>query len=149
MFRVLSNGVCRGIASSLSLVEAQRLVRRTCQFCKEEVALPAEFVAQVQKELADITEENWPKDLNRNSLSFYRGKGCPRCGGIGYKGRLVVDEVFSIDETMQELMVNRFPMEKVRAQAQKQGMLLIRQDGFLKAARGLTTVEEVLRATQS
>lgn len=137
------------LASSLSLVEAQRLVRRVCPFCKEQVQLPAEFIEQVQKELSTIIDENWPKDLDRKSLSFYRGKGCPRCGGVGYKGRLVVDEVFNIDETMQDLMVNRFPMDKVRAQAQKQGVLLIRQDGFLKAARGLTTVEEVLRATQS
>lgn len=136
------------LSSSLTLIEAQRLVRRICDHCKEKFKLPDDLLREVNHELEQVDERQWPKELDRNKLEFYRGKGCTRCGDTGYKGRLVVDEVLSIDQTFQDLIVEGFPIEKVREEAKKQCVLLLRQDGFLKAARGLTTVEEVLRATQ-
>jgi len=100
------------------------------------------------KEFETLDEKQWPDDIDRNNIKFYRGKGCSRCGGTGYKGRLVIDEVIKIDEIFQELIVNGFPMDQVRARAKEQGTMLLRQDGFIKTMRGLTTVEEVLRVTQ-
>lgn len=137
------------LSSSLALIEAQRLVRRICEYCKEEFELPRDMKQDVQKELETLGEKQWPKDIDRNNIKFYRGKGCTRCGGTGYKGRLVINEVIKIDEIFQNLIVNGFPMDQVRARAKEQGILLLRQDGFLKAIRGLTTVEEVLRVTQT
>lgn len=136
------------LASSLSIIEAQRLVRRICDSCREEIKLPEDMIKEVMKDFDDVTDKQWPKEVDRNNLKFFRGKGCTRCGGTGYKGRLVIDEVIKIDEIFQELIVNNFPMDQVRLRAKEQGVLLLRQDGFLKAMRGLTTVEEVLRATQ-
>ncbi len=136
------------LSSSLALVTAQRLVRRICPHCKEKKELPVNFLSSVQAELAELTEEQWPKDIPRGQLVFWEGKGCPRCAGTGYKGRLVIDEALVVDIVMQQLIVDHFPADKVRKRAKEQGMLLIRQDGFLKALRGWTTVEEVLRATK-
>jgi len=136
------------LASSLSIIEAQRLVRRICDYCREEIKLPEDMVKEVMKDFEDVGDKQWPKEVDRNTIKFFRGKGCSRCGGTGYKGRLVIDEVIKIDEIFQELIVNNFPMDQVRLRAKEQGVLLLRQDGFLKAMRGLTTVEEVLRATQ-
>ena len=136
------------LASSLSLIEAQRLVRRICDHCREEFKLPADMLTEVMKEFETLDEKQWPDDIDRNNIKFYRGKGCSRCGGTGYKGRLVIDEVIKIDEIFQELIVNGFPMDQVRARAKEQGTMLLRQDGFIKTMRGLTTVEEVLRVTQ-
>jgi len=136
------------LASSLSLIAAQRLVRRICEYCKEEIQLPPDMIAEVKKELDLLTDAQWPKDLDRKNLHFYRGKGCTRCGGVGYKGRIVIDEAFEIDLKFQELIVNHFPPEKVQEHAKEQGMILLKHDGFLKALRGLTTVEEVLRITR-
>jgi len=136
------------LASSLSIIEAQRLVRRICDYCREEIKLPDDTVKEVMKDFETVSDKQWPKEVDRNNIKFFRGKGCTRCGGTGYKGRLVIDEVIKIDEIFQELIVNNFPMDQVRLRAKEQGVLLLRQDGFLKAMRGLTTVEEVLRATQ-
>lgn len=137
------------LSSSLAIVTAQRLVRRICQNCKEQVELPVNLVTSVESELSTLTEEQWPKDVKKGQKTFWRGKGCPRCAGTGYKGRLVIDEAMVIDIVMQQLIANHFPVEQVQKRAKEQGMLLIRQDGFLKALRGWTTVEEVFRATQA
>jgi type IV pilus assembly protein PilB len=136
------------LSSSLALVEAQRLVRRICSYCKEQITIPNDLLEQMRSELSNVPDDLWPTDIPRNTTTFYHGKGCTRCGGVGYKGRLVIDEVLEVDSVIEQLMVNGFPSDKVQAQARSQGMLLIRQDGFLKAIRGLTTIEEVLRTTQ-
>jgi type IV pilus assembly protein PilB len=79
-------------------------------------------------------------------LKFYRGRGCSECKN-GFKGRVGIYEVLEMSETIENLVLDRKSAEEVFAQATKEGMITMRQDGMIKAVKGLTTVDEVLRAT--
>jgi type IV pilus assembly protein PilB len=76
-----------------------------------------------------------------------RGRGCDRCGGSGYKGRVGVFEVMEISEKLRELIVTAAPVTELRALAMQEGMLTLRQSGLQKVREGLTTIEEVVRET--
>ncbi|MEO8483794.1 MAG: type IV-A pilus assembly ATPase PilB [Acidobacteriota bacterium] len=124
------------VANSINLLCAQRLVRRICVNCKEPSAsLPAELVE------AGFSEADVP------SLKPMRGKGCEKCGGSGYKGRLGLFEVMEISEKLRELIVTNAPISELRTLAMREGMLTLRQSGLLKVKEGLTTLEEVVRET--
>lgn len=133
------------IASSVSCVVAQRLVRRICSKCKQKINLPPQLHSSIVHELKTIPEKAGIK-LNLNSLSFYRGKGCADCEG-GYIGRLGIFEVLPISSEIQKLIVARSSGDLIKAKAIEEGMLTIRQDGFIKASSGETTIDEVLRVT--
>jgi type IV pilus assembly protein PilB len=120
------------VASSTNLIMAQRLVRRICTNCKQDEEVPAEA-------LSDI---GLPPDTKPQ-----RGKGCDRCGGMGYKGRQGLYEVMPITPALRELILDRASTSELRKQAQAEGMLTLRQDGLVKIQQGVTTIEEVLRET--
>jgi len=120
------------VASSTVLIMAQRLVRRTCGNCKEEITLSEEAL----------------KDLRMEpGTSVYKGKGCDQCHGSGYSGRQGLYEVMPITPEIRELILDRASTTEIRKLAIKQGMLTLREDGIIKVAKGVTTVEEVLRET--
>ncbi|MEN8007906.1 MAG: ATPase, T2SS/T4P/T4SS family, partial [Candidatus Krumholzibacteriota bacterium] len=120
------------VASSTVLIMAQRLVRRVCNSCKEELKLSEEAL----------------KDLAlKPGTSVYKGKGCDQCNGSGYSGRQGLYEVMPITPEIRELILDRAPTSEIQKLAIKQGMLTLRQDGLIKVAKGVTTVEEVLRET--
>jgi type IV pilus assembly protein PilB len=79
--------------------------------------------------------------------SVYKGKGCDQCHGSGYSGRQGLYEVMPITPEIRELILDRAPTTEIRKMAIKQGMLTLREDGIIKVAKGITTVEEVLRET--
>lgn len=81
------------------------------------------------------------------TLKTMRGKGCDKCGGSGYKGRLGLFEVMEISEKLRELIVTSAPISELRALARREGMLTLRESGLQKVREGLTTVEEVVRET--
>lgn len=139
------------LSSSLNLVMAQRLVRRVCQFCKVEKKLEAATEDEVNKELDVLPREVLPKDLKfTKPLIFSVGRGCARCENSGYKGRVAIGEVILVTEEIKKIMGGKGDMiELMRQEFVKQGMMSMKQDGIIKAMRGLTTIEEVFDATRS
>ncbi len=120
------------VASSTLLIMAQRLVRRICKNCREELQLSDEALQDV--------------GLEPGSPAFH-GKGCEKCGGTGYAGRQGLYEVMPMSPEIRELILDRASTTEIGHMARRQGMLTLRDDGLLKVKKGITTIEEVLRET--
>ena len=127
------------ICSSVLAIVAQRLVRRICPHCKEKYELQTEVAKKVG--LIGLAKEK------RKSYELFRGKGCPKCLNLGYKGRVGITEVLILSLTLKELILNRVSESQIKEQARKEGMITMREDGLLKALQGQTSLEEVLRVT--
>jgi len=123
------------VAGALNCVAAQRLLRRICTNCKEPVTYPAEYL-----DAAGIRGED-------REITFYRGKGCDRCGGTGYKGRAGLYEVMAMSPELRRLIMQGASADELRAQGLAEGMLTLRMDGLRKVAQGVTTLEEVVKET--
>jgi type IV pilus assembly protein PilB len=123
------------VAGAVNCVTAQRLVRRVCTGCKEPVSYPADVI-----DSARLTED-------QQKGPFFRGKGCERCGGSGYKGRAGLYEVMKISPEIRRLIMHSASTDELRAQGLAEGMLTLRMDGMLKVSRGVTTLEEVIKET--
>jgi type II secretory ATPase GspE/PulE/Tfp pilus assembly ATPase PilB-like protein len=129
-------------ADALLGIMAQRLVRTLCKDCKEEYA-PS------QEEFAELMEmyglEHWDTLGIRYSSSFklYRPKGCPKCGGTGYKGRMGIHELLVATDDIKRKIQKREPIEELRKQAQKDGMTTLLQDGIQKVVKGVTDFKQV------
>jgi type IV pilus assembly protein PilB len=124
------------VASAVNLITAQRLVRRICGNCKEPVSYPDEYLRA-----AGITPEE------AATMTFYRGKGCDTCNGSGYKGRQGLYEVMAMSPALRRMILQEASTADLQAQAISEGMLTLRMDGMQKVARGVTTMEEVLKET--
>ena len=124
------------VASALRAAMAQRLVRAICEKCKAEYT-PTD---RDLKMLGSMSK-------NSTLSTMYKGKGCPTCGNSGYKGRKGIFEIFMVDDSIQRLIFDHSPATVLRARAREMGMRTLREDGMLKVASGMTTLEEVLRAT--
>lgn len=122
------------ISSALMGVIAQRLVRAICEKCKEKTT---------------IDEETW-RTLGDPSVgrTFYVGRGCNDCKKTGYSKRIGIFEMLVVDEAIRNLILHKATSKEIKTEAIKRGMVTIRQDGLRKAQKGLTTVAEVLKATQ-
>lgn len=146
------------IASTVNTVIGQRLVRKLCEKCKEEVKTTAAESESIKKTVGSIlpkTKDDAKKveeDLGYADLptadtkpfKIYKAKGCSSCNK-GYKGRVGIYEVFAMTDAMEKLLLAHATTGDVQEQAQKDGMLTMKQDGYLKALTGLTTLEEVAR----
>ena len=138
------------ISSTLNCVLAQRLVRKLCPE-KEKYTLKESEIKNIAKYcdldmiLKILKEEKIikPRD-DFKDIEFYRPKPTKECPE-GYRGRIGIFEVLSITETIKELIVKQATSDQIRAQAQKEGMKLMVEDGFIKAGQGITSIEEVLR----
>lgn len=139
------------LSASLNAVAAQRLVRKICPECKEEIKMPRALLERMKKEIADIPEEEIKKyelDLSQG-LKFYRGKGCEACGNLGLKGRVAIYEVFEISSQTKEIISEGKGNENgLREQARRQRVITMRQDGILKVLKGITVLSEVERVTE-
>lgn len=124
------------IASALLLSQAQRLVRRICPACKEELKLTPEY----------LKENDIPDDVFEGQ-TIYKGKGCSRCNYSGYKGRASVMEVMLITQPLREIILKTSNADHIREVAYKEGMRDLRQNGWGRVIEGITTIEEVLRVT--
>jgi type IV pilus assembly protein PilB len=118
-------------ASAVDCVIAQRLARRLCEHCKRPVSRG--------RKVPDLPELAVPERALREAV------GCRRCGGTGYRGRVGVYEMMVLDGRARDLIVRRSPTAELGRAAEAAGMTRLKQDGLAKAARGVTTVEEVLR----
>lgn len=124
------------ITSSLSGVVAQRLVRRVCRDCSEEV-VPTE------------REKNFFQERGLSIDKLKRGKGCPSCNMTGYRGRMAIHEVLQIDDELRKLIMESVSASRIRDYAKESDMKFLVDDGLLKVQAGLTTTEEVLRVAAS
>lgn len=135
------------VASALNAVVGQRIARRLCPTCKEEYVPDEAVIADMKKVVGSL----WPTD---KPMRLYKGKGtvagstCETCGGSGYVGRLGVFEVFPVTDAISKLTLTRAPMKDIENQAITDGMITMKQDGYLKALEAVTTIEEVLRVAQ-
>jgi type IV pilus assembly protein PilB len=126
------------VASSLTLVAAQRLVRRPCTTCAEPYTPMPDVLSKLGLVTADLVEGN-PQ----------RGVGCPECQGSGYRGRTGVFEILPVDAVMRRVLLEGASEAAVTQAAREAGLRTLRADGIARAMRGLTTFEEVLRVTHA
>lgn len=128
------------IASTVDIVMAQRLCRRICPKCRKKMELPEEAMLEMKKELGPL----WPKKV----ITLYQGAGCNECNKTGYTGRIGIYEVVTITERIARMILERETADMIEKQAVSEGMIKMKQDGFLKVVEGITTLEEVLRVAQ-
>lgn len=135
------------IASALTGVVGQRIARKICPQCREEY-VPDETI---MKDMRQVLGSLIPPD---KEIKLYRGKGvvnnqpCATCGGAKYFGRLGVFEMFPVSDTVGKLILKRAAMTEIEQQVVAEGMITMKQDGYLKALEGITSIEEVLRVAQ-
>ncbi|MFA5870720.1 MAG: ATPase, T2SS/T4P/T4SS family [Candidatus Paceibacterota bacterium] len=131
------------ISAVLNTVVAQRLVRKIHLNCVESYEPDATILSAIHREL--LLSGVDPKSI-KLPKTFYRGKGCSGCNFLGFVGRIGIYEVLNITETVRKLIMDgSFSMDMLRAQAQKEGMVMMFEDGLRKVERGTTTIEEVMR----
>jgi type IV pilus assembly protein PilB len=124
------------VATSVNLIQAQRLIRRTCAECKEEVPTPPQALIDIGFSPEEASE-----------IKIYRGVGCGICNHTGYKGRIGLYEVMEVTDELRELILVGVSALELRKKAIEDGMTTLRGSGLAKIRQGVTTIEEVLRET--
>ncbi len=150
--RLLDMGIEKYLLmSALDVIVAQRLVRKLCNYCKKKVKITPEEKMIIDKEWNQITDEE-KKLLGLGDMKIveevYHANGCEKCGGEGYRGRIGIFEIISMTEDVQNVVAESPSSIRIKEAARKDGFMTMMEDGVSKVAMGLTTVEEVLRATQ-
>jgi type IV pilus assembly protein PilB len=127
------------VGTSVNLIQAQRLVRRVCSGCKEEVRdVPAQTLIDIGFTPDDV-----------GTFKVHKGRGCGTCNGTGYKGRVGLYEVMEISDGIRDLIMVGATAVEIKRKALEEGMLTLRMSGLEKIKAGVTTLEEVLRETVS
>jgi type IV pilus assembly protein PilB len=134
------------IAPSVNCFIAQRLVRKLCQHCKEEY-VPARETTESVKKILSIISPKAKIEIPKTIEKLYRPVGCDKCHGLGYKGRIGIFEVLTISENIEKLILEMGGEREITQTALEDGMITMAQDGILKAIEGLTSMDEVWRAT--
>jgi len=124
------------VATSVNLIQAQRLIRRICKDCKHEHQTPVEALVEVGFRIEEA-----------KTIKNYKGKGCATCNNTGYKGRIGLYEVMEITDEIRELILIGASALELRKKAIDDGMITLRESGLHKIRAGLTTLEEVVRET--
>jgi type IV pilus assembly protein PilB len=124
------------ISAALNAILAQRLVRKICPGCKEPFAPSADMreFLELQGLAADST---------------FKGKGCDRCRKTGYAGRLGIYELMVMDDALRDIVTRNPDVNQLRKLCREKGLVTLRQDGFDKVLKGMTTVDEILRVTEN
>lgn len=148
------------LASTLNAVLAQRLVRKVCVECKESYEPPQEMQDEIRGVVEQISTNNIlltkdheiakvVKEMKESkTIKIFRGKGCPKCGNTGYRGRLGIFELLPMTEKISHLTLENKPASTIELQAIEEGMLTLLQDGYLRVVEGVTTIEEVMRVAK-
>lgn len=134
------------VASTVNVVIAQRLIRKICENCRISYVVTED---ELKKNLpADIIERHYLTTGEKKEIRLYKGQGCKICHFTGYAGRVGLFEVMEITEKLRSLIVQKSSADEIKRQAIADGMHTMLDDGLQKVARGMTTVEEVLRITK-
>ncbi len=128
------------LASTITAVMGQRIARKICEHCKTSYTPAPQLIEEMKTNLGPL--------LPAGELKLYRGTGCNECGDSGYLGRVGIFEVLTITEKIAHLVLQRADAETIEKQARAENMITMKQDGYLKALSGVTTIEEVLRVAQ-
>ncbi len=133
------------LVPAINAVVGQRLIRKLCPHCREEHKLDSEEEEQVNKILAVISPKTGI-DIPAELPKMYKAsKGCEKCSFIGYKGRTGIYEIFTMDDDLKQLTIDKAPSFKILQQAIENGMITMLQDGVLKTMEGVTSLDEVYR----
>ncbi|MGC4003932.1 MAG: hypothetical protein QM811_12725 [Pirellulales bacterium] len=124
------------ITATVEAILAQRLVRRVCVGCKEEVQPSANILADLELKPEDLKDKK-----------FYRGKGCDVCNRTGYKGRVGLYEFMVMNDDLRDMVIRNATTDEIRDKATEYGMITLRKAGMNAVFKGLTTAEEVIRET--
>ncbi len=144
------------IASTINAVLAQRLVRTICKDCQAPVKLDEAVVKTLEKQfhmeslLPILINEKLAlaKVKSIKEIKFFKGKGCDKCNNTGYKGRVGLHEILEITPEISQMIMSKKSTQEIQDKAVTEGMVLMWQDGFLKAAKGITTVDEIVRVSK-
>jgi general secretion pathway protein E len=135
--RLLDMGVEQFLlASTVRAFIAQRLVRTICTDCKAPVGYPVEYLKEIEA-------------IVSNDFKYYRGAGCENCRHTGYRGRMAIYEICVVTEGLRRLIIQKATGSELKQRAVQDGMVTLRQDGWRRVAQGVTTIEEVVRVTQT
>jgi type IV pilus assembly protein PilB len=129
------------IASTVNCIVGQRVVRVICPSCKTQKPLTAEITEELKKVLGKLFDEE-------KKLMLFYGKGCTECNGTGYQGRTGIYEVLLVTDKIARLILVHETAQTIENQSITDGMITMKQDGYLKVIEGTTTIEEVLRVAQ-
>lgn len=123
------------LSGSLVAIEAQRLVRKLCPHCKSKITLPKTAYEDI-------------KDILPNDFQFYKNNGCEKCAQTGYVGREMLSEILIVSEKISSMIAQGSSKENIKKQALDEGFVDMYRDGVLRAAKGITTIEEVIRVAK-
>lgn len=136
------------ISSSLNIAIGQRLVRRICRECIREIKPSDEVKKNIQRELDKIPDDQ-KKDLDlKDGIKLFSGKGCKKCKQSGFSGRVGVYEVFKMTPDVESMISSKVTETEIAKEAERQGMITMKQDAIMKSLKGLTTIEEALRIAE-
>lgn len=130
------------LASTMNAIVGQRITRKICPHCKEAYTPPPQLVEEIKQQLGRLFPQK------EGEVKLYKGKGCSECADSGYKGRIGIFEVLPISEKISHLVLEKADSGTIERQAVEEGMITMKQDGYLKVLNGNTTIEEVLRVAQ-
>ena len=136
------------IAPTLNIALAQRLVRTLCPDCKKRVKVPAEVRDLILKELEDMPLQIKETVKVPSPLYLYKPQGCKKCNHIGFSDQIGIFEVLSMTPELGQLVLKSLSEVEIEKEARRQGKISMRQDGILKALKGITTIEEIMRVTK-
>jgi len=143
------------VASTTNLIIGQRLVRKLCQNCRASYNLDASTLADIGKQfdVDDVISRlqamgELEANASLDEILFFHGKGCAECNNRGYRGRVGIYEMLVIDDIIGNAILEKKPAERILELARASGMITMAEDGFVKAKRGDTTIEEILRVTK-
>ncbi|HQC72111.1 MAG TPA: ATPase, T2SS/T4P/T4SS family, partial [Candidatus Competibacteraceae bacterium] len=125
------------LTSTISGILAQRLVRLLCRHCRQPYPALPELVAELRLQ----------RFSDSPAITLYQPVGCEHCGGTGYRGRAAIMEFLVMSDALRRLVLKHADAGQLQAEAQREGMDTMYEDGLRKAVAGLTTIEEVLRVT--
>ncbi len=129
------------LASSVNAIVSQRIVRKICTACKTNYDPPPPLIDEIKSILGRLYKPD-------QTIKLFKGKGCAQCSNLGYLGRIGIFEVLPVTHKISRLIVEHADSNAIEALAIEEGMITLKQDGYMKVINGDTTIEEVLRVAQ-
>lgn len=133
------------VASSVNLIVAQRLVRKICEYCRVSTVITH---AELQKSFPGAVIRKHYPDGEGKDIRVYKGQGCKNCHFTGYAGRVGIFEVLEVTKEIRKLITEKKDSDVIATQAIAEGMMTMLDDGLIKVAKGITSMEEILRVTK-
>ncbi len=133
------------VASVLNAVMAQRICRKICPNCKVQYEAPAAVQQNIKEVLGPLLPAIY---ANGKPMMLFKGQGCGECNNTGYLGRIAIFEVLKITSVINRMIIQQSPAKDIENQGKKEGLIVMKQDGYLKVLDGITTIEEVLRVAE-